>query len=180
MAQTSNKRKVIKPNAGLPSADLGNVTGTATGFLDKAGNVMILPLPAAALLKRKLFEVRAWGRVTGGTTANFTPSLYYGLSATVASDTIVKAATAAAVDSANHSWSMFAQFVWDDTSDSLQGWVTWRIAGVAITAPVVNANITSADPEANTPQGLIISGLFSASNAGNSAIMDGFQLEVYE
>lgn len=179
MAESIQARTIIRPNTGLPSADLGNVTGTATGFLDGASNVIVLPLPAGGRLKRKMFKLYAWGRVTGGTTTNFTPSVYYGLSATVGSDTIVKAVTAAAVDSANHSWSIEGSFVWDDTSDRLQGWITSRIAGVAITAPVVVASVT-ADSEANTPQGFVISGLFSASNAGNSAILDGFQLEVIE
>lgn len=171
--------KVYKPIQNLPSADLGNVTGTATGFLDQSGNVIICPLPAAGQIKNKMFRLRAWGRVTGGTTTNFTPSLYYGLSATVSSDSIVKAATAAAVDSAAHSWQMVGDFVWDADSDTIQGAITFRIAAVAITALVVTTAI-SADPQANTPQGLIISGLFSASNAGNIAFLDGFQIEVFD
>ena len=169
---------IAVPYKALPSADLGNVTSTASGFLNSASAAIVLPLFPALHLKNRMFEVRAWGRVEGGTTVNFTPSLYFGTSATVANDTLLKSATAAAVDSAKHSWQMVAELVWDADSDKIEGCVYFRIADVAITAQVVTAVISSADPEDNTARGFIISGLFSTSNSGNHAYLDGFQLEI--
>jgi len=169
-----------QPFKGLPSADLGDVVTTAQGFKNAAGAAIVLPLAQASKLKNKLFTVRAWGRVEGGTTVDFTPSLYYGTSAVVANDTLIKSATAAAVDSAKHNWHIEARLVWDADSDKIQGTFTARIAAIAVTALVVNAAISSADPEedVSTAKGLIISGLFSTTHAGNHAYLDGFELEV--
>lgn len=185
MAIKTGKVTVYVPDVPLPSANLGNVTGTATGFLNAGDSKSInLQLPSVNQLKNKRLTLKAWGRVVGGTTTNFTPTLYYTVlplvSDVVANNTIIKAATAAAVDSANHSWELYGSLIWDSTSSKIQGWTTWRIAGVAITAPVVNAVVSSADPAANAPQFLCIAGLFSASNAGNAAYLDGFQIEVIE
>jgi hypothetical protein len=185
MAERTGKITIYTPDVPLPSADLGNVTGTATGFLDSTGAKSInLPLPSVRQLTNKLMRLKAWGRVVGGTTANFTPTLYYTVlplvSDVVSNNTIIKAATAAAVDSANHSWHLEAVLRWDSTSSKIQGTTTWSIAGVAVTALSVNAVISSADSTANAPQYLCIAGLFSASNSGNKAFLDGFQIEVTE
>ena len=165
------------PYKALPSADLGNVTTTAKGFIDANSKAIVLPLMPSGHLKNKLFQVKAWGRANATVAVNFTASLYFGTSATVADDTLMKSSDATALASIKHSWFMIADLSWDATSNKIQGAVYFTIAEV-ITALAATTVISSADPTDDTARGFIISGLFSTSSTGNAAFLDGFQIEV--
>lgn len=124
------------------------------------------------------FKVRAWGRVTGGTTTNFTPVIQFGTSTTAASNTNVAAATARAFNSASGNWWIEASFVWDFTSKRLDG-TFQAMNGTAGTVDTVatTTQATAVDFSLNG-QGFVVSALFSATNAGNLAYLDALVLEI--
>lgn len=163
---------------GLPSADLGNAS-SITAFKTAASAAIVLPLAGASKFKNRRFEVRAWGRVEGGTTGNFTVTLQWGTSATPGSNTTLKASSALAANSEKASWEMQAVFVLDADSQKLQGRAAFRVNDGAVDASAVSTEITALDPTVDSVlQGFVMCGTFSASNAGNHAYLDGFELEV--
>lgn len=131
-----------------------------------------------------LFRVRAWGRVTGGTTTNWTPSLMYGRSATYGSNTVLGALTATAFNSASGFWEITAELFWDVTSGQLSGsfsgynGATAAIVAAALVTPVTGLTATALTA-LSQPNTLFFSvaGLFSATNGSNIAYLDGFQVE---
>lgn len=122
--------------------------------------------------------VKASGRVTGGTTTNFTPVIQLGSSITAASNTAVASATARAVNSTSSNWYIEAQFIWDFTSKRLGG-AFWAVNGSAQTLDA-QATVTAqtAIDWTTSGNGFSVSALFSATNAGNLAYLDGLTLEV--
>lgn len=123
------------------------------------------------------FKIRAYGRVTGGTTTNFTPALQFGTSITAASNTVVATGTAAAYNSASGNWFIEAEFLWDFTSKRLNG-IFQAINGTAgtVQSPLTTTQVTAVDLSA-AGQGFVISGFFSATNAGNLCYLDYFAVE---
>jgi len=159
-------------------------TGTSETVFTSDGTLpVICHLPAAAKLadannvSTAMFKVRAWGRVTGGTTTNFTVQLQYGTSATASSNTDIEASTARAVDSASHNWFIEAKLCWDTTSNKIQGCGHAMVANLYDVWAAADNAITSADPDADSEQGFVVTGTFSSGNASNVAVMDGFVLE---
>jgi hypothetical protein len=125
--------------------------------------------------KNRLFVVRAWGRVTGGGTTNFTVKLDFGVSNTIATNTTIEASTARAVDSASHNWFIEVKCVWDETSDKIQGVGSSMVANIFDAWAVLDA-VPSADPEASTEYGFTVTGTFSSGFAGNVATLDGLEV----
>lgn len=167
-----------QPLKALPSADLGNAS-TIKVFQTSAAAAIVLPVAGASHFKNRRFEVRAWGRVEGGTTTNFTVTLQWGTSATSASNTTVKASSALAVNSEKANWELSGVFVLDGDSLKLQGRVGFRVNDATADAAAVTTEITAVDPTVDTAlQGFVVNGTFSASNSGNHAYLDGFELEV--
>ena len=162
------------------------VSGTTEKvFQDSAAAAVVLPLPSASQLcgadsakSAARFKVVAIGRVEGGTATNFTVKLYYGTSTTVASDTIVEASSARAVDSAKHNWMIEADLTWDSDSNKLQGWGRSEVASLYDVEATIDTagGITSVDPDASGTLGFVVSGTFSVSNSGNKAYLDSFVL----
>lgn len=131
-----------------------------------------------------IFTIRAFGRVTGGTTTNFTPTLQFGRSATFANNVTMGSLTAAAFNTASGLWSMRADLYWDVTSGQISG--TYQGINGATAAIVASALITPVTGQTAAVLGagltpntffFSIGGLFSASNANNLAILDGFEVE---
>jgi hypothetical protein len=156
----------------------GGTSTSETQFTVDGTNGYYVILPSGSQLKNRPFKVFAAGRVTGGTTTNFTISLDYGVSTTIASNTTVEASTARAVNSAAHNWMISVEVMWDSTSDKLQG-RGWSMVGNLVDAyAAIDTAVTSADPELGTTvQGFTLTGLFSSGNAGNLAYVDVFQIE---
>lgn len=176
---------VISTMNGKPRELNQGGTGTSAIIFSTDGTTpILLPLPAASQLasgtgtsgRSSLFTVRAWGRVTGGTTTNYTVTLYYGTSITAGSDTILLASTARAVDSANHLWFATATLVVDAVSDKIQGKAEIMIANLLNADAVISNVPTSVTVDANSTLGFVIAGTFSSGNASNAAYLDGFEI----
>jgi hypothetical protein len=166
----------------LPSREL-NQGGTSTAaqqFKDPGVSAyppLAIQVPADGKFKNKAMLIRAWGRVEGGTTTNFTIGLYWGKSATVANNTLLEASTARAVNSAKAPWMIEALVVWDDDAQKLQGFGRSMVNNLFDAEAALNNAISSVDPDGGaTTYGLTLCGTFSSGNAGNKAYVDGFEL----
>jgi hypothetical protein len=129
-------------------------------------------------LKSCRFRVVARGRMTGGTTTNFTPILQYGTSATAASNTDVAALTARACDSTSGHWVIVAEFTWDATSLLLNG--NFRGANGSagtLNTDTITTQVTAVDLS-NENLGFCVTADWSADNASNAAYLDELSLEV--
>ena len=163
-------------------------TSTSEVVFSTDGTIpVLLPLPAAQQLAggsgtggySARFSIRAWGRVTGGGTTNYTPQLQYGTSITAASNTDIESGGAVAVNSTSGSWQINAEAIWDAASNILDGFACHMVSGSTRTFTALAAfdnAITSADPDANTTQGFVVTGTFSSGFAGNTAYLDGFEI----
>lgn len=127
------------------------------------------------------FTVRAWGRVTGGTTTNWTPSLQFGNSNTFTTNTTMGSLTASAFNTASGVWSLDADLIWDATSGKISGTIsglngsTAAIVASALITPVTGqAPVAPANAQTLT---FSIGGIFSATSASNLAYLDGFEVE---
>ena len=135
------------------------------------------------------FLVRAFGRVTGGTTVNWTPTLYFGRGTTAATNTVMGSLTARAFNSGSGSFYIDANLIWDATSGQISGTVqggngaTLAIDAAALITPVTGQTAavinTGAPPSVNNMQTFYFSvgGLFSTTNAGNVAYLDYLGVE---
>lgn len=126
-------------------------------------------------------RVRAFGRVTGGTTTNFTPQLQWGTSATPGSNTDLESGGAVAVNSVSGFWYIDAVLYVDKASGKLNGTSKWGVVGSTVThtaEAAIDNNITSVDPSGNGTLGFVVTGTFSSGNASNAAYLDGFYLEL--
>lgn len=171
---------IAVPLKKLPSKDMGDMA-TENVFKDASDNPIILYLPGAAHLTNRAFRVKFGGRVEGGTTTNFTFALQYGTSGSFGSNTDIFTSAAQAVNSQKASFHAEFVFTWDKDSDKLQGrCVDYGIDDVAsATLPAVTTEIGSIDPDDDSSsRGLVVTGLHSATNAGNHAYLDWFQLGV--
>lgn len=135
------------------------------------------------------FKLRAYGRVTGGTTTNWTPSLYFGRGITAASNTLMASLTAGAFNTASGVYLLEADLIWDSTSGKISGTFsglngsTAAITASTLVTPVTGQ--TAAVMNLGAPSGsngsaafyFSIGGLFSATNASNVALLDFFGSE---
>lgn len=176
---------VIRQMDGKPRELNQGGTGTSAIIFSTDGTIpVLLPLPSAGELasgsgttgRSSSFRVKAWGRVTGGTTTNYTVTLYYGTSLTAASNTVIEASTARAVDSADHLWEIECHLNVDAVSDKIQGTGESTVACLFDARAAINNIPTSVDVTGNGTLGFVVAGTFSSGNAANTAHLDGFQL----
>ena len=161
---------LTNPNA-ADTVFLDNLVSTQAAFV-KGPNP---PIGAAGGFQ---FKVRAWGRATGGVAlVTFQPKIYFGASTTIGSDNVTLAGVAATYGAASGNWGINGYYTWDPTSLQLNSFgEQWGgntnqatlITGTAVTS--LNLNVT--DPS------WLVSGIFSASNAGNICYLDGLELEL--
>lgn len=169
----------------VASAALGNAT-SETQFVDSAGNVLTVYLPLTSKLlgqdaKFASFKVKVGGRVTTGTTSNWTPKLYWGNSSTIASNSGIAAPTAVSLASVSQTWHIEATMFWDATSQRVNGFYQAQI-GATTTAPTTLTTAqTSKDLTAGDVKtvGFSVTGIFGSTNAANTAFVDYFDVEVY-
>jgi hypothetical protein len=166
-----------------PSAALGNAT-SETQFTDSDGNVLTAYIP----LTRKLVEgsagtlkVKVGGRVTGGTTTNWTPKVYWGNDSTIANNSEIAALTAFSVVSTSTNWHAEVTLIWDATSSKVNGWFqgqngTTTVSPTTITNAQTSKDLTASD---STSVGFSVTGLFGSTNASNTAYVDYFDVESY-
>lgn len=160
----------------------------ATVFTDAGGsaitcNVSPNQSPVADLglsqkvFQNKIIDIKAAGKVTGGTTTNFTPVIQLGNSATAGSNTNLIAPAAAAVNSVSATWMLEGELFWDVTSAKIWGVYWGWINATAVTQAVVTATALTAANFFTTGMYFSVSALFSVSNAGNNCSLDQFDVD---
>src|SRR5213592_1039062 len=172
----------------LPSKGLGNVSTTETQFLGSDGNVLAVYLPLSGKLsapggvKSARFVVKVHGRVTTGASVTFTPIVYWGTSATIASNTAISTQVTPTLASVSTNWSTEIHLTWDATSGKLNGYYTGqsditRKSDTTITNVPTSVDLAAAD---STSVGFTVTGQFSATaGATGTAFVDSFEVEVY-
>lgn len=132
--------------------------------------------PSPAVPSAVAFNLRAWGRVTPGTTGNFTPVIQYGVSVTAGSNTNMASGGAASY-SASGCWRLDVQCVWDKTGGKINGVFFGNNASAGTIVTSAASTQITADLSTNG-LGFTVSGLFGTSNASNLAYLDGLILEI--
>lgn len=203
------------PHAAKAAAPLANPITTASIFVPYALNPVTNASPYSAYTKYDVFNnanssttqtqlavggqdsninfvrllVRAGGRVTGGTTTNWTPTLYFGRGITAAANTVMGSLTARAFNTASGAWYLDASLVWDATSGLISGSIsggngsTIALDAAALITPVTGqtaAVINVGAPLATNNMATFyfsVGGLFSATNASNVAYLDYLVVE---
>lgn len=177
----------------LPSAELnlGGTTTTENQFLIKTATAGVpvtaaLPcrIPGSSILKNRPFFIRVGGRVTGGTSGNFTAALYYGNSATVGSNTKLATTGAINVNTAGGTWNLDVRCSWDSTSQTIRGQFSGYVYATVVAAAILSNSPTSVDlstePNLATASGtqnvLTVTGTFGSGNASNVAYVDWFEV----
>lgn len=157
---------------GLPSVAGGASSTAEFIFQDRLtpANSLLLKV-GAPQLKNKQFKIRAGGRVTGGTTTNYTPRLRLDS----LTGTVIEAGTARAVNSEDANWFIEALVTVDPTSDKLGGFGRAMVNNLYDVEAAID-NEAAADPDGE----LVFSctGQFSASHADNAAICDYLEVDV--
>jgi len=182
----SNASAISTPIAGKPQELNQGGTGTSAIVFSTDGTTpIVLPLLTASQLasgsgttgRSSWFKVRAWGRVTGGTTTNYTATLQYGTSVTAGSNTTIEASTARAVNSEDGLWYIEVMIGVDAVADKIQGYGTSIVNnGGPDTSASIDNEITSVDVTGDGTLGFVIAGTFSVGDADNTAHLDGFQI----
>lgn len=186
---------IVQSALPLPSAGLGNASSetqftTASAQPGLAsGSVLMCRIPASNVLKSRVFSVKLAGRITTGTTATFTPKLYFGGSSTISSNSAVSAPGAGqSLATAKSNFMLDFEFYWDVTSKVLNGILWGGFCGTTAYAQAATTQITAVDlsgTEVNlsTAAGadlvFSVTGLFSAGNANNTAFLDVFDVNAY-
>ena len=166
-----------------PSAALGNAT-SETIFQDSSSNPVAAYIPATWNLvegKTGTLKVKCGGRVTGGTTTNWTVALYWGTDSTASNNTKIAAPSAFSVVSTSTNWYIEATLIWDSTSKTVNGWYAAQV-GSTKTAETTISNVpTAVDLTAgeSTSLGLTVTGIFGSTNASNTAYLDFLDVESY-
>jgi hypothetical protein len=165
-------------------------TGTSELVFTSDGTLpVVLRLPTAEQLcsangrGSRRIAVRAGGRVTGGTTTNYTPQLQFGTSATASSNTDLESGGAVAVNSVSGSWLIEWEGIIDATSSKLDGAGRHFVSGSTRTFTdwaVQDNAVSTADPDANGTLGFVVTGTFSGGHASNASYLDYFTLEVLD
>jgi hypothetical protein len=124
----------------------------------------------APALKNRRFKVRLGGRVTGGTTTNFTVKLYLG----AAINSLIFTSGAIAVNSVSGNFHLEAELDCDSTSKILQGLARGQVNASAVAQAATTA-VASTDP--TVAQSFSASGTFSVSNASNAAVLDYLEVD---
>src|SRR6266850_1778984 len=163
------------------ATSLGNVT-SASVFLqsDNAAKAAAVYVPDqwqdGTVAGAFAFNLRAWGRVTPGTTGNFTPVIQSGTSITAGSNTNCISGGAASY-SASGCWRLDGQMIWDSTSKTVNGVLFGNNASAGtIVTSAASTQLTSI-LYATNGLGFSVSALFGTSNASNAAFLDGLVLE---
>jgi hypothetical protein len=126
--------------------------------------------------------LRAGILITGGTTTNYTPSIRLNSGSntnltTFTSDTAIITPTAFAVNSVTRLCTLLARLSWDVTTGRLNGqyafnidttFTNWVTLTAGLSAGVANASAIA----------FLLTGIFSATNASNTALLKYFEMDV--
>jgi hypothetical protein len=122
------------------------------------------------------FKVHAWGTAITSVTSNFQAILYYGVSATAASNTAMVTLTNRSYVSTTGQWVIEADLLWDARTQKIQGpgggSNLTTLETTALITPVTGVDLTVSG------LGMCVGALFGTTGAGNIAYMDGLVMEV--
>jgi hypothetical protein len=164
----------------------GNVIAE-TAFGQAPGNTVrtVLSLPsniANQYLDGRELLLRAGILITGGTTTNYTPSIRLNSGSntnltTFTSDTAIATPTAFAVNSVTRLCIIQARLSWDVTTARLNGQYAFNIDTTFTNWVTLTAGL-SAGVAAASSIAFLLTGIFSATNASNTAILKYFEMDV--
>jgi hypothetical protein len=151
----------------------GNTVRTTIGIPSTFSN--------SALDGREIL-LRAGILITGGTTTNYTPSvrLNSGGQSTLTvftNDTAIITPTAFAVNSVTRLCTLQARLSWDVTTARLNGQYAFNIDTTFTNWATLTAGLSAGVTNA-TSIVFLLTGLFSATNANNTAILKYFEMDV--
>lgn len=164
-----------------PSAAQGASSTSEFQFQDSSSNALVCWLPGSSKVANRPIRIKAWGRVTGGTTTNFTAQIYMAnatTSQTLANSTSLATTGAIAVNSLSGNFELELTGIWDSTSNKFQGVQAGWVNGTAVARAIASSVTKPALAPSTEGIGITASGTFSASNASNAAILDGLEVEV--
>lgn len=183
-----------RPERGVLPVSLTNPTA-ATMFTDAGGSAVVVNLTGAVIpidsdsmalpkvYQNKPFDVKAWGRFTGGTTTNLTVRVMTSatqISATDGSNTALFSSGAVAVNSVSGQWMLESELIWDVTGLKIAGIFWGYIQGstnTAVTQAVVTPFSLTAAQFGTNGVSFGVDAIFSATNAGNIVYLDGFDID---
>lgn len=157
----------------LPSDALGASSTSEFQFTKAAANC-VLNFEGSNVLNKRPFRIKVWGRSTTGASTNLTIKLYLGTT----SGTNLATSGACAVNTVSANWYMSVLVQVDSVSQKLQGIIEegW-INATAIATAVLTTGATAVDPAIEGTTTFTVSGTHSASNAGTTSVLEGFELE---
>jgi hypothetical protein len=186
----ANANTIYKPFVKPRELNQGGTSTSEVAFTSDGTIPVILPFPQGSELAGgsgtsgyiSRFTIRAGGRVTGGTTTNYTPQLQFGTSATAASNTDICSGSAIAVNSVSGFWLVEVD-AWITIAGLLDGFMRFGVSGSTRTFTdwaVFSNAVSTATPTGTgaTAQGFVVTGTFSSGNASNASYLDIFQLDV--
>jgi hypothetical protein len=168
----------------LPGNDVGNVTSETQMPNGRAAKLQLV-LPSNNHLANKSFRVRVSGRASTTTNTTFEMKVYFGMSATIASNTLIFDSGAQGINNTKSNFEFWLDMQWDSDSQTITGRGTGSLAN-NILGPSTLSNVPiSADPnrDSNTflqsgpTYGFTVTGQFGGSSAGNHAFVDDLSLE---
>jgi len=132
----------------------------------------------------KWFLIKVVQKITGGTTTNYTPSLYFWNNAntdltTATCDVVILTSTAFAVNSVTQYWAVQAYGFWDSVNAKISGWITGMTSSAgaqAFITPVAWTNVGIASASVNRVQ-FCTGGFFSVSNGANLVTLVEFSID---
>lgn len=168
----------------LPGNDFGNVTAE-TQISNGRGTPLTLPLPSNGSLGNRRFRLVLSGRIQTSITNTFTANVYFGLSSTIASNTLLFSTGANSVNSTNTNFSLSIDLFWSTPSLTIDGLGSGQMNNNPIGPSSLSNIITAADPNRDSSTtlasgatyGFTVTGLFGSSSAGNHAFVDLFEME---
>jgi len=171
----------------LPSAEI-NLGGTSTNEVFfktvsaqngvPAASTLVCYMPGSNVMKDRPFKVIVGGRVTVGSTGNFTASLYWGTTSLSASNVKIATGVAGIGSGVSTNWQIIFEGMWDSTSGQIvgvqRGWVAAKIISVAtITASAATVDLSGE----STSNGFTCTGTFSVGSATSAATITTFEVE---
>ena len=144
----------------------------------KAAAVYFPVIPQSAAPARMSFRFHASGRALNSASHNVTPKVSYGVSTTAGSNTIIAAATARAVSTAQANWDIWGMLFWEAAVGELSGWFSALngITAVLDAAAVLTATPASVDLS-QSGLGLSVE-ITIATGGGDTGYLDELSLEV--
>lgn len=167
----------MAPRAGTNGDSVGAVETLFKKYSDSTKN-LVCYVPESGKLDRMGLTVKAKGRISSGTTTNFTVAMYWGTSTAVAGNSKIATSAATACNVTNSNWELNAYLDWDSTSKKVNGRQDGDNNNTAIALAAISTALTAQDPStANTGYQITVTSLFSAGSTTNVAYLDELSIE---